>query len=208
MPALTLCTGRQEPYVEALMQAIGGFMPCIYENGGGMYLPDRYRFLEHPAITAQLRKTLATARARLFDGIVAPGLAYFQPGKEVSITCYPLSGTSLAALEQRIRATLHDLADALAIHTSATCIDVTPSGIDKGTGVRWLAEQTLIPIKDMGGIGDSPSDLAFLSIVGASAAPANALPEVAAAVQYVSPFRNGKGVIDIIQHWQQLVAPR
>ena len=202
-PAITLCTGRQEPYVEALMQAIGGFVPCIYENGGGMYLPDGYRFLEHPAITAQMRKTLLAAKSRLFDSLVAAGLAYFQPGKEVSITCYPLPGTSLAALEQRIRLMLHDYEGTVTIHTSATCIDVTPAGIDKGAGVRWLAEQTLIPIEDMGGVGDSPSDLAFLGIVGACAAPANARPEVKNAVQYVSPYRNGRGVIDIIRHWQQ-----
>lgn len=207
-PAITLCTGRQEPYVEALMQAIGGFVPCIYENGGGMYLPDSYRFLEHPAVTAQVRKTLLAAKSRLFDSVVAPGLAYFQPGKEVSITCYPMPGTSLAALGQSIRAMLHDYVGAVTIHTSASCVDVTPAGIDKGTGVRWLAEQTDIPIEDMGGVGDSPSDLAFLGIVGASAAPANALPEVKNAVEYVSPFRNGRGVIDIIRHWQRTAPPR
>jgi hypothetical protein len=30
LPAVTLCTGRQEPYVEVLMQAIGAYVPGIF----------------------------------------------------------------------------------------------------------------------------------------------------------------------------------
>jgi len=78
-----------------------------------------------------------------------------------------------------------------------------PAGIDKGQGVRWLAELVGISLDDMAGIGDSPPDLSFLRIVGRAAAPANAHPEVKAAVGYVSPFRNGKGVVDIIRRWMR-----
>ncbi len=201
LPAITLCTGRQEPYVEALMQAIGSFVACVYENGGGLYLPDSYRFLEHPSITRQVRATLAAAKSRLYDDVVAPGLGCFQPGKEVSLTIYPVPGVSVRSIERSIMSALSGLSALLAVHTSASCVDVTPAGIDKGVGVRWLAEVTGIPLSQMGGIGDSPGDLAFLRVVGAAAAPANALPQVKDAVGYVSPFRNGKGVLDIISHW-------
>ncbi|NIO68246.1 MAG: hypothetical protein GTN71_04125, partial [Anaerolineae bacterium] len=58
VPAVTLCTGRQEPYVEVLMQAIDAHLPAIYENGGGLYFPQEYRFAENPLITPEMREAL------------------------------------------------------------------------------------------------------------------------------------------------------
>jgi len=40
-----------------------------------------------------------------------------------------------------------------------------------------------------------------LSIIGRSAAPANAADEVKAAVGYVSPYEDGDGVVDILRRW-------
>src|SRR5437867_4870928 len=39
VPAISLCTGRPEPYVELMTQAIAGYLPAIWENGAGLYLP-------------------------------------------------------------------------------------------------------------------------------------------------------------------------
>jgi hydroxymethylpyrimidine pyrophosphatase-like HAD family hydrolase len=201
IPAITLCTGRQEPYVEALMQAIGAFLPGIYENGCGLYLPDRYRFVEHPSITAETRRALADAKAIVQREVIAPRLGHFQPGKEVSLTLYPLPGTSVSDLLVAVRGIFAAHGPRFTVQASVSCVDVTPAGIDKGTGVRWLSEETGIPLRRMGGIGDSASDLTFLRLVGHSAAPANATPEVKAAVGLTSAYKNGDGVVDILQHW-------
>jgi hydroxymethylpyrimidine pyrophosphatase-like HAD family hydrolase len=201
VPAITLCTGRQEPYVEVLMQAIGGYLPCIYENGCGLYFPDSYRFIEHPDISTSSRETLAAAKMALYRQVVAPGLGYFQPGKEASLTLYPLPGTSVDHLYQVVKDVLSRHDGTLTIQASVSCVDVTPMGIDKGRGVRWLSAQTGMPLAHMGGIGDSTSDLKFLALVGHSAAPTNATAEVRAVVDYVSAFENGKGVVDILHHW-------
>ena len=93
--AVTLCTGRQEPYVEVMMQAIDAHLPGIYENGGGLYFPRDYRFVENPLITAAMREALAGIKATLRREIVEPGLGHFQPGKEVSLTIYPLDQVSV-----------------------------------------------------------------------------------------------------------------
>jgi hydroxymethylpyrimidine pyrophosphatase-like HAD family hydrolase len=201
VPAITLCTGRQEPYVEVLMQAIGAYLPGIYENGCGLYFPDAYRFVEHPSIGAPAREALAAARAALYRQVVALGLGYFQPGKEVSLTLYPLTGTSVHTLHQAVVEALSSRGASFAIQASVSCVDVTPAGIDKGVGVGWLAKETGIPLAHMGGIGDSNSDLRFLRLVGQSAAPANATTDVKAAVGYVSPYENGDGVVDVLRHW-------
>jgi hypothetical protein len=85
--AVTLCTGRQEPYVEAMMQAIDAHAPGIYENGGGLYSPAQYRFAENPAIDAGKREKIAKVREILAKEIVETGMGQFQPGKEVSHGC-------------------------------------------------------------------------------------------------------------------------
>lgn len=201
VPSITLCTGRQEPYVEVLMQVISGYLPCIYENGGGLYFPEGYRFVEHPSITDLSRKALAAAKMAIEQQVVRPGLGYFQPGKEVSLTLYPLPGTTVRRLYQLVAQVLAGYDDALTIQASVSCVDVTPVGIDKGQGVRWLSEEIGMPLAHMGGIGDSVSDLRFLGLMGRSAAPANATAEVKAAVDYVSPYENGAGVVDILRRW-------
>lgn len=201
VPAVTLCTGRQQPYVEVFMQAIGAYLPGIYENGCGLYFPDVYRFVEHASVTAQVRHALGVARDTLRRQVVTPGLGYFQPGKEASLTLYPAPETSVSRLRQAVADALSGHEALFTIQASVSCIDVTPAGIDKGTGVRWLSQEIAVPLAQMGGIGDSASDLKFLRLVERSAAPANAAAEVKAAVDYVSPCEDGDGVVDILRCW-------
>ena len=201
VPAVTLCTGRQEPYVEVLMQAIGAHLPGIYENGCGLYFPEGYRFVEHPSVTPRVREALAAAKATLHRQIVAPRRGYFQPGKEASLTLYPFPGISVGRLGQAVADALSGHEALFTIQASISCVDLIPAGIDKGVGVRWLSEETGIPLVDMGGIGDSTSDLKFMHLVGHSAAPANATAEVRAFAEYVSPLEDGDGVVDILRHW-------
>ena len=201
VPAVTLCTGRQEPYVEVLMQAIDAHMPAIYENGGGLYFPHTYRFVENPCITIEVKKALAQVKEALRREVVEQGLGYFQPGKEVSLTLYPTDGVSVSQLYHTIAEVLSAQEALYAAEEAATCVNVIPVGVDKGMGVRWLSEETGISLEDMGGIGDSASDLKFLRLVGLSAAPANASSAVKTEVDYVSPYQDGAGVVDILRRW-------
>jgi len=198
LPAITLCTGRQEPYVEVLMQAIDAHMPGIYENGGGLYFPRTYRFAENPLITPETKKALAEVKEALRRKIVERGLGYFQPGKEVSLTLYP-HGVSVRKLHWAVAEIIRAGDLPLEAEEGATCVNVLPRGVDKGTGVRWLSEETGIPLDEMGGIGDAASDLKFLRLVGFAAAPANASPEVKTKADYVSPYEDGEGVVDILR---------
>jgi len=201
VPAVTLCTGRQQPYVEVLMQAIGAHQPGIYENGCGLYFPTTYRFAEHPLITAAAREALVDARADLYREVVASGLAYFQPGRDASLSVFPSSHVSVRDLLRVVAEVLQTYDASLTIQNSAACVDITPKGIDKGAGLRWLAKEVEIPLAHIGGIGDSTSDLSFLQLVGDCAAPANAMAEVKALAAYVSPHEDGEGVVDILNCW-------
>jgi hydroxymethylpyrimidine pyrophosphatase-like HAD family hydrolase len=144
---------------------------------------------------------LLEIKAGLRREVVETGLGHFQPGKEVSLSLYPLGQISVHEL---YLATVEALATCRAgyvAHESVSCVDVVPRGVDKGAGLRWLSRETGISLDQMGGIGDSASDLTFLGIVGRSAGPANAADEVKAAVDYVSPYENGDGVVDILRRW-------
>ncbi len=204
LPAVTLCTGRPAPYIEVLMQAIGAFWPAIYENGAGLYFPQTYRFATSPLITPEVREALGHVRQALLERVVAPGLGHLQPGKEISLSVYPVLPTSVRELRRLVQESLQPYAAWYAVAVSVTCVDVIPRGVDKGTGVRWLAEETGVGLSQIGGVGDSPGDLPFLTRVGFAAAPANANPEVKARVHYVSPFEDGEGVVDILE---RLVRP-
>jgi hydroxymethylpyrimidine pyrophosphatase-like HAD family hydrolase len=200
--AVTLCTGRQEPYVEAMMQAIDAHVPGIYENGGGLYFPGQYRFVENPAITLEQRASLANVRRVLTREIVETGMGQFQPGKEVSVTLYPArAGVTFLQLAEVARRALDGRISGLTIMPLVTSVDIVLEGIDKGAGVEWLGREMGIPVAQMGGIGDSSGDLPFLCRVGYSAAPANASADVKSSVQYVSAFENSAGVVDILKRW-------
>jgi len=200
--AITLCTGRQQPYVEAMMQAIDGYLPAIYENGGGLYFPKPYRFQEHPAITRETRQQLADMRRVLQRELVERNLAQFQPGKELSLTLFPTQGNfSLSKIAERARDVLHDQLNGFELYASVSSVEILPPGIDKGAGVEWLAREIELPLSQFGGIGDAPADLTFLKRVACSAAPANATDDVKANVQYTSPYENGRGVRDILELW-------
>ncbi len=202
--AVTLCTGRPQPYVEAFMQAIDGFMPAIYENGGGLYFPSPYRFVEHSAITPKVRADLIAMRRALREKIVEARIGQFQPGKEVTITLYPArEDITFEQLAQAARRALDGMTNGFSIYASVSSVEILPEGIHKGGGVEWLSRETGIPLAHMAGVGDAPSDLQFLTHVGYCAAPANATADVKREVQYVSPFENGRGVLDILSRWMK-----
>jgi hydroxymethylpyrimidine pyrophosphatase-like HAD family hydrolase len=148
-----------------------------------------------------MREALALAKATIAEQVVAPGLGYFQPGKEVSISVLPSPGQEVDGLRLLVEAALSAHSSLLTVQTSVDCVDVTPPGIDKGAGLRWLSDVVDIPLEGIGGIGDSSSDLSFLRLVGQSAAPANAVAEVKASVAYLSAYEDGDGVVDILHYW-------
>ncbi len=198
--AVTLCTGRQEPYVEAFMQAIAGFMPAIYENGGGLYFPSPYHWLEDPGIDDEWRARLVEMRRILRWTVIDAGIGQFQPGKDLSITLFPARPRiSVDEVTDAVRAALGEWLDDVTLRVSASSVELLKPGIDKGTAIEWLSRETGIPLTQMAGIGDSPVDLAFLERVAFAAAPANAMPAIQAAVHYVSPERTGRGVLDILK---------
>jgi hydroxymethylpyrimidine pyrophosphatase-like HAD family hydrolase len=199
IPAITLCSGRPAGYVDAMMQAVAGFVPAIFENGAGLYFPENYRFAWNPALSESARATMRRARALVEERVIQTGIAAIQPGKEMAVTLLPTPGHGLGEVGDAVASALEGESLACRVEVSVSTVGVWLDGIDKGAGVRWLSEETGIPLGEMAGVTDTWDDLPFLRLVGFRAAPANADREVIHSADYVSPYRNGRGLLDIIE---------
>jgi hydroxymethylpyrimidine pyrophosphatase-like HAD family hydrolase len=197
-PSVTLCTGRPVSYVEVLMQAVHGHYPAVYENGAGLYIPQPYGFKWHPALTRTIHMRLMRLQTVLHHALVAPDLAYFQPGKSASLSLFPRAGVPLRRITAEAGRRARDFGGEFAVEEAATCVNIILRGVDKAEGVRWLARETGISLGDMAGVGDSPSDMKFMQLLGWIAAPANAHESVKQIAYYTSPYEDGLGLVDIL----------
>jgi hypothetical protein len=198
-PAVTLCTGRSAAATEALLQAMHGRVPAVFENGAGLYVPDGYAFLPHPELAG--RPPFQAIRQRLEEALVRAGRAVFQPGKEYSLSLVPRNPAEAGALYEQAAGALGSLRDVVDLVYSVSCLNVLPRGLSKREGIEFLAQQAGYQVAEMLGVGDSDVDLLFLARVGHSAAPANANEQVRRSVQYVSAYPRADGVRDILGHF-------
>jgi len=198
-----LCTGRQFPYVEATIQALDIFsdIPSVAENGVGLYYPKTKEVRLHPAITPDIEKMMDRVRIRAYQIVTFGGTRGY--GKEMCISLDPPETLSIEEFHELVIKRLSEFSDAIQISHSRSAVDITPKGINKGSGVEFLSEVSGIELAATVGIGDSQGDLAMLQLVGHPACPANADDEVKRLVEYVSSYRTIDGVLDIIKHYTQ-----
>lgn len=200
VPTITLCTGRSQPYVEVMMQAIEGYIPAICENGAGLYYPKEDDYQPHPLITPRSKKQIAEAKNIIYDQVINKYNAKFEWGKDLVISVNPPPNILMENFFKIIQDTLRRHSIDLNITHSASAVDITPKDIDKFSGLQLLMEKLEIGPQDVAGIGDTRGDFPILKNVGFSAAPNNATDEVKQIVNYVSDYENGDGVVDIIKH--------
>jgi hypothetical protein len=204
----TICTGRPAPYVEAVLQFIGGpwpGVPAVVENGAFLYDAASGELIPHPLLTGR-RHALEAANAAVVRLLASPRWpgARREPGKEVCISLNPPHGQDIAAFYREVAAELGPVAEHLTITHSRSAVDITPRGIDKGAGFLFLCERVGMPPVSCVAIGDTEGDLPMLERAGHAAAPANCAPQVKDMAEYVSPFSETAGVADIIEHYAGL----
>jgi hydroxymethylpyrimidine pyrophosphatase-like HAD family hydrolase len=202
IPAITLCTGRQAPYVELMAQLVGAFLPCIFEHGAGLFFPTTFLYEFDPRLGPDYAARLAKLRAALDEPLIQAGRAFVQPGKEATMTLYPqgaLGQTSVDDLTELVESVVARVAPEFGVARNVHGVEVRPRGIDKGSGARRIAELLEVPLQTLAGVGDSDPDLAFLdNCVGFSAAPSNATPTVRQHVMYVANMSFGDGLLEIV----------
>ena len=204
VPAVTLNTGRPAPYVEAVMQAIEGRQPALYENGSGMYLPQTYRFQANPLLTMAHKAALQEIIQQLDREVVQPGLAYWQPGKSVCYSLFAHAPHTIADIFAPVEAIVKAVSAEFVAVPAVLALNIYPAAINKGSGLRWLADTTGIDFEEMAGVGDSAGDVDFLQWVGHPAAPLNATDDVKEVVHFVAHRNDALGLLDILDYWGTL----
>lgn len=100
---------------------------------------------------------------------------------------------------------LEELAGALPDTVTATlshpsCLEVTAAGVDKGSGIRPLAERLGIPVEAIAAVGDGRNDIGLFGSVGHPVAMGQSAPEVRAAASWVTSSVTEDGVARALHH--------
>ena len=198
---MTLCTGRPQPYVEALMKVLDIRFPAICESGAVLYSLSDNRSRFTPAITPEKIRGLHALRDHITTEIMPafPGLVY-QFGKEAQMSLYcerPACFTEVAELVRAHAATLPGLE--VIITPSHYYLNIDLAGVTKGAAIRLLLDELGVDPAGAAGIGDTMGDMSLRESVGFFACPANAVQAIKDVSDYVSPHRDIEGVLDILE---------
>ncbi|NUQ67576.1 MAG: HAD hydrolase family protein [Phycisphaerales bacterium] len=198
VPLITLCSGRPQPYAEAMCRLLGNtLLPCVCENGVWLYDPRDNAFLRDPTITAHHLDAVRDA-TRWFEADLIPRGVVIQPGKTASISLWHPDTAFLLSLREPIRERFTRESWPLRVSNTVAWINCDLTHVNKGTGIDRLLAMTGLTRERAAGIGDMPGDLAIRERVAFFASPVNAEASVKAASDYISPYEEIEGVLDIV----------
>ena len=199
---MTLCTGRPQPYVEVLMKILDIRYPAICEAGAVFYSLSDNRSYFADAITAEKVQNLHRLRERIVAEVLPdfPGLVY-QFGKEAQMSLFskdPACFEAVAGRVGQLAASIPGLE--LVVTPSHYYLNIDLKGVDKGAAIRTLLADLGLKKEEAAGIGDTMGDISIRDAVRFFACPANAVPGIKAVADYVSPYPDIRGVLDILEH--------
>lgn len=199
VPVVTLCSGRPQPFVEALCRVIANTsVPCVCENGVWVYDPRGQRFLRDPAITAEHMGWVREA-TRYLESEWTPKGVVIQPGKAASISLWH---PELAEL-QRVWPILEERFSregwGFRVSMTVAWINCDLKHVSKGTGIDRVFQITGLTRERCAGIGDSFSDMPILERVAAFGCPANADERLKARADRIVGAHEIAGVFEILE---------
>ncbi len=227
---VVLVTGRPPRWVDAVAAQIPCHPVVICSNGALTYdAKERAVTGEHTISPGAALQLVDLLRAELTDPAFAveAGFAY---GQEPTYpNQWPLpAGSLVAAVEHlvtmpvaklvvrhkepgdpwevldRARRAVGELAEVTSSGPGAP-IELAAPGVSKASALAFLAAVAGVEAKAVLAFGDMPNDLTMLAWAGTSVAPANAHPEVLAAVDYVTTDCDQDGVAVFLEG---LLGPR
>lgn len=197
-PVLTVCSGRPQPFVEAVCRLVGNTSaPCVAENGVWLYHPGTNEYLLDPAITDEHLAAVEEAR-RFLRREYGPRGVRQQPGKIASISLYHPDTEYLRSIEPAVREALVRRGWPFRVSMTWLYINCDLAHVSKGTALDRMLTAMGLGRDRLAGIGDTPSDLAIRERVAWFACPANAAGEVRRVADYVAAQPEALGVVDIL----------
>lgn len=203
-PALSICSGRAYPYVEAMTQALGLTTPVLFEAGGGRFDPVAARTTWSPHLTDEMEAKLNTVQ-RWFLSECVPGTSVsLDHAKRTQAGVVSPDPDEITAVRARTEEFVAENVPDLRVFSTEVSVDVVPPGITKRTGLEWLTDHLGVEMDEVAYIGDTDSDLEALSAAGTSFAPANADEEVLRTVDHVTDGPVLEGVLEAYRQCLEL----
>ncbi len=199
-PAVSLCSGRSYPYVEALTQALDLTVPVLFEGGGGRFDPVEAQTTWSPALTDAIEAEIEEVRHWFVTECIPGTQMSIDHAKRTQAGVVSPDPNEIVDARSQTEAFLSDNGSDLRVFSTDISVDVVPPGITKRNGLEWLTDHLDVEMSEIAYIGDSDSDLEALTAVGTSFAPANADEEVLKAVDHVTDGRVLDGTIEAYRH--------
>ena len=203
-PVLTVCTGRPQPFAEAMCRLLqNSIMPCVCENGAWIFHPGTNAYELDPAITGgnleaagELSRWCRTKYANL--GVTQ------QPGKTASVTLYHPDTAFLRGIMPEVAAECENRKWPFRVSMTWLYINCDLAHISKGTGLDRMLATTKIAKSRLAGIGDTPTDKCIAERVAFFGCPANASPAIKEHAHFIAPSPEVHGVLEILRHISEL----
>ncbi|MFN0012327.1 MAG: HAD family hydrolase [Phycisphaerales bacterium] len=205
-PTVTVCSGRPQPFAEAICRLIHNTtQPCVCENGAWVYHPGTNLYTLDPAISDTHLHAVHELSEWAHRTFASRGVTE-QPGKTASVTLWHpdtslLRDLVLPAVAAEVKRR-GGAGGSWPFNVSMTWlyINCDLAHINKGTALDRMLPTLKIPKARLAGIGDTLGDKFIADRAGWFACPANAAPQIKEHAHYVSPHAEAAGVVDILSH--------
>lgn len=198
LPVVTVCSGRPQPYAEAMCRLIANTsVPAVAEMGVWLFDPRDNAFHRDPAITPDHFAAVHAATLWIERELVPRGVV-IQPGKSASISLWHKDSAFLFAQMPLLRQTFTAHNWPFRVSRTVAWVNCDLAHVSKSTGIARLKAATGLETPRLAGIGDTPGDMAIREHVEFFACPANATDDIKSVADYVSPFPEARGVLDIL----------
>lgn len=197
-PLLTLCSGRPLAFVEAMCRFLqNASWPCLGENGVWLYDPKQNLYLMDPEISDEHLAVVNEAARWTRQRFAGQGVS-LQPGKNASVTLHHADPAFLNRVCNEVRDEFAKRDWPFRVTMTWSYINCDLQHISKATGIQRLFDRTGVTSSDAVGIGDTMSDKAIADNVSFFACPSNAAQPLKEIADYVSPYPETAGVLDIL----------
>jgi hydroxymethylpyrimidine pyrophosphatase-like HAD family hydrolase len=177
---LILVTGREIDDLLKVFPPVEIFDRVVAENGALLYRPANREY-----------KTLGEApSAEFVQALRAAGISPLSVGHCIVSTWQPH--------ESKVLETIRDLGLELQVIFNKGAVMILPSGVNKATGLEAALLELGLSPHNCVGVGDAENDHALIRLSECGVAVGNALPLVQERADWVTPGRNGEGVVQLI----------
>ncbi len=203
IPALSLCTGRPQPYAEAVAQWLGIRHTFIFESGGGFYHPVENKLTWSPYFTSEIARKSGDIREWFTRDVLPkfPGMM-MEFTKQTDVGVVHNNIDEIRKVHEIASNKIGDEYPEFEVHSTDISVNIIVKACNKASGLQYFAETHGVSADEMAYIGDTSGDIKALEWVGAPFAPSNGIVEVKQRAEVM----NGEATIGVLEAYEAIIA--